>query len=206
MKRLNSILQFINKNDIVADVGCDHGYLLELAIKNKNIKKGYAIDNKIGPLNSAKKNLSHYNNIKFILSDGLIDVNENDINCMVIAGMGGMLMNKIINDSLSKVKLIDKIILCPNRDNDKVRMTMNHNGFIIEDEDIIYEDGKFYEIICFKKGTESLTNKQLFFGPKLLEKRNNLFIKKWELYYNKIKSLNIEKDELKILEEVLYEN
>lgn len=206
MKRLNSILQFINKNDIIADVGCDHGYLLELAIKNKNIKKGYAIDNKIGPLNCAKKNLSHYNNIKFILSDGLIDVNENDINCMVIAGMGGMLMNKIINDSLSKVKLIDKIILCPNRDNDKVRMTMNHNGFIIEDEDIIYEDGKFYEIICFKKGIQSLTNKQLFFGPKLLEKRNNLFIKKWELYYNKIKSLNIEKDELKILEEVLYEN
>ena len=39
MERLKSILQFINEDDIVADIGCDHGYLLELAIKNKNLER-----------------------------------------------------------------------------------------------------------------------------------------------------------------------
>ena len=53
MKRLKTIVQFINEKDIVADIGCDHGYLLKMAIEDKNILKGYAIDNKIGPLNCA---------------------------------------------------------------------------------------------------------------------------------------------------------
>ena len=57
MKRLETIIKFINQDDIVADIGCDHGYLLKLAIENKNIKKGYAIDNKKGPLDTAIKNL-----------------------------------------------------------------------------------------------------------------------------------------------------
>ena len=101
MERLKSILQFINEDDIVADIGCDHGYLLELAIKYKNIKKCYAVDNKIGPLNSAKKNLEKYDNVSFVLSDGLIELDSDDINCVVIAGMGGMLINKIFNHAAS---------------------------------------------------------------------------------------------------------
>ena len=100
MKRLNTIVNFINSDDIVIDVGCDHGYLLELAIKTKNIKKCYAVDNKLGPLNSAKNNLKSYGNVEFVLSDGLISV-EGNYNTVVIAGMGGMLINKIFNDSLA---------------------------------------------------------------------------------------------------------
>ncbi len=39
MKRLKEIIKYINELDIVADIGCDHGYLLKLAIENRNIKK-----------------------------------------------------------------------------------------------------------------------------------------------------------------------
>ena len=114
MKRLNAIMSFIDEKDVVADIGCDHGYLLKLAIENKNIIKGYAIDNKNGPLESAKNNLGCYTNIDFILSDGLKNVDNEDINCVVIAGMGGMLINSIISDSIEKFKKVNKMILCPN--------------------------------------------------------------------------------------------
>ena len=206
MKRLEEIIKYINESDVVADIGCDHGYLLKLAIENKNIKKGYAIDNKKGPLDTAIKNLKNYNNIVFKLSDGLLSVNEDEINCVVIAGMGGMLINKIVSDSLEKFKTIDKIILCPNRNNDIVRKYMTENGFMIVDESIVYEDGKYYEVLIFQLGAQSLTEKDLYFGPYLLKNKSSIFIDKWTEYYNKIKHISNKKNEINLINEVLYEN
>lgn len=206
MKRLETITKYIEETDIVADIGCDHGYLLQMAIKNKNIKKGYAIDNKQGPLNSAKNNLDKFDNVDFILSDGLKNVNNSDINCVVIAGMGGMLINSIINDSIDKFKCINKLILCPNRNVDKVRLFLVENGFKIIDEDIVFEDGKYYELIIATIGEQKLSINEMFFGPILLEKKSNIFINKWKEYYYKIKLINSKEKEIKLIEEVLNEN
>lgn len=206
MKRLETITKYIGETDIVADIGCDHGYLLQMAIKNKNIKKGYAIDNKQGPLNSAKNNLDKFDNVDFILSDGLKNVNNLDINCVVIAGMGGMLINSIINDSIDKFKRINKLILCPNRNVDKVRLFLVENGFKIIDEDIVFEDGKYYELIIATIGEQKLSLNEMFFGPILLEKKSNIFINKWKEYYYKIKLINSKEKEIKLIEEVLNEN
>ena len=203
MKRLSAIINFIDKNDVVADIGCDHGYLLKLAIENRSINKGYAIDNKIGPLNSAKHNLQRYENITFVLSDGLKSVEAVDINCVVIAGMGGMLINDIISESLEKFNKINKLILCPNRNIDKVRLFLNENGFMIVDEDIVYEDSKFYEILVAKIGNQTLNETELYFGPYLLKNKNETFINKWSEYYEKIKNIDNKKEELKIIEEVI---
>jgi len=193
MKRLNSIVNYINENDIVADIGCDHGYLLKLAIENKNIKKGYAIDNKLGPLNSAKNNLNKYDNIEFILSDGLKQVEVNDINCVVIAGMGGMLINTIVNDSLGKFFDIDKVIVCPNRNIDNVREYFNSIGFKIKNETIVCEDSKYYEIIVFEKGIQKLNDKQMMFGPCLIQEKSIEFYNKWNDYYQRIKKIENKK-------------
>ena len=206
MKRLKSIANFINENDVVADIGCDHGYLLKLAIEDKKIKKGYAIDNKEAPLNSAKNNLKNYHNIIYIQSDGLIQVNENDINCVVIAGMGGMLINKIFDDSKEKFININKIIVCPNRNMDKVRLNFNNNGFKITSEDIIFEDGKYYEIIVFEKGYQLLSENELYFGPYLLKNKSKIFINKWTEYYNKIKNIENKIDEINLIKGVIYES
>lgn len=206
MKRLNQIVNFIDENDIVADIGCDHGYLLKKAIMNKNICKCYAIDNKQGPLNNAKNNLQSFQNVNYILSDGLKDVNINDINCAVIAGMGGVLINKIIDDSIDKFKLINKIILSPNRNIDKVREYLSNNNFKIIDECILYEDEKYYEIIVVNNGKQCLSEKEIMFGPILLQKKDNIFINKWNEYYQRIKNIPSKKEEIKLIKEVLYES
>jgi len=206
MKRLKEIIKYINNSDIVADIGCDHGYLLKLAVDEKKIIKGYAIDNKVGPLNSAKNNLVNYENIAFKLSDGLINVDESDINCVVIAGMGGMLINKIFDDSIDKFKNINKVIVCPNRNMDKVRLNFNNNGFKITNEDVIYEDGKYYDIIVFEKGEQILSEKELYFGPILLNKKTTDFINKWKEYYLKIINIESKKEEIKLIKGVLNES
>ena len=206
MERLKTILKYIDNKDIVADIGCDHGYLIKLAIEEKNIIKGYAVDNKHGPLNSARKNLKNYKNVEFILSDGLKNVSNTDINCVVIAGMGGMLINSIISDSIDKFNKIDKLILCPNRNIDKVRSFLNENGFMIVDEDIIYEDSKYYEVLVVNKGYQKLSEKELYFGHILLNKKSQYFIKKWKEYYEKIKNIESKNREIKMIEEVLNES
>ena len=54
-KRLEKVSELIDKFDLLADIGCDHGYLGIMAL-NKGVKFVQFIDNKIGPLNQAKKN------------------------------------------------------------------------------------------------------------------------------------------------------
>ena len=202
MKRLSTIVSYISSDDIVVDVGCDHGYLLELAINNKQIKKCYAVDNKIGPLNSARNNLKHYKNVEFVLSDGLISLNG-DYNTVVIAGMGGMLINKIFTDSIEKFQDVNKVIVAPNKNSEKVRAEFTTNGFKIYDETIVYEDGIFYEIICFEKGIQNLTEKELVFGPINLFKKEPLFQEKWSNYYSRIKDIEAKEKEKEMILELL---
>lgn len=206
MKRLEQIVNYINKNDIVVDIGCDHGYLLKKAILNKNINNCYAVDNKQGPLNNAKNNLQCFQNVEYILSDGLKNVNKDDINCAVIAGMGGILITKIINDSLDKFKKINKIIIAANRNMEKVREFLSINKFKIVDESIVYEDEKYYEIIVANNGEQCLSEKEIIFGPILLQKKDSVFLQKWNEYYNKIKNIPSKNEEIKLIKEVLYES
>lgn len=209
MDRLNKIASFIDNNDIVADVGCDHGYLLKIAIEDKKIAYAYAIDNKIGPLNQAKKTLKEFTNVKFILSDGLTNVSSDDIdniNTVVIAGMGGLLINKIVNDSLSLLKKMKKIIVSPHNNIYEVRLNMNKNGFKINDEAIICDENCFYEIIEYVLGEEKLNDCELNFGPVLLKKREKVFIDKWNTYLNKISNYKSKENEANLIREVLNES
>lgn len=206
MERLKKIASFIDANDIVADIGCDHGYLIKIAIDNNKIKYAYAIDNKIGPLNQAKNNLKCYDNVKFILSDGLLNVSSvdlNKINTVVIAGMGGLLINKIINDSLSLFKQINKIILSPHNNIYEVRKNMNNLGFKIINEAIIYDETCFYEVIEYVLGKEKLNDYELNFGPVLLKNKNEIFFNKWNNYLNRISDFPTKLNEIKMIKEVL---
>lgn len=206
MNRIKTIASFIDENDIIADVGCDHGYLIKTAIDEKNIKNAYAIDNKIGPLNSAKANLATYNNVKFILSDGLLQVDDSDIatiNTVIIAGMGGLLINKIINESINKIKHIKKIILSPHNNLYEVRKNMNDLGFKIVDETIIFDSNNFYEIIEYNLGFEKLSDLELNFGPILSKKRSKIFINKWNKRLTQIEKFKSKEKEIEAIKEVL---
>ena len=59
--RLKEIGNLITNAEVVVDVGCDHALLpIYLVLNNKSLS-AIAVDNKIGPLNSAKENIKEYN-------------------------------------------------------------------------------------------------------------------------------------------------
>lgn len=212
-KRLKVVLDYIENDDIVADIGCDHGYL-GIACIEKGIKFVQLIDNKEGPLSSAKANLKNYDSSKYelTLSDGL-DLINNLVNTVVICGMGGELIVDIINNHLDIVKNLKKVIVQANTKINYLRKYLSEHSLKIVDESIVEDMDKIYEIIVFtyEECSEKLDDFDILFGPCLRKEKNTVFIKKWTERlneYNRILSNSyVEeiKKEKEMIEEVLYD-
>lgn len=177
MKRLQTIAQKLKPYRKIADIGCDHGYLIIEAFKISNDFEFIAIDNKIGPLNTCRENiskLSYSDKVRFSLSSGIKDIND-DTEVLVLAGMGGMLVCDILKDN---IKNTQRIITCANRSNYNVRKYITSLGFKITSEELINENNKYYQIIVFDKSKEicTLTEKELMFGPIFIKEKKDIYI------------------------------
>ncbi|MBO4668253.1 MAG: SAM-dependent methyltransferase, partial [Bacilli bacterium] len=177
--RIKEIAGFIKPYKIIADIGCDHGYLIDVAFTSEGIEKAYAIDNKKDPLDSAINNLKNkpfFKDIVFSLSSGIKEIGD-DTECVVIVGMGGMLITEILDDDLRNVK---RLILEPNRDEEVVRKKIVSLGFDIVNEKIVFEKGKYYEIIVCDKVDYIPTYSEIEyeFGPLLLKEKSIYFKEK----------------------------
>ena len=208
-KRIQKIIEYIDVNDNVADIGCDHGYL-GLGCLEKGIKFIQNIDNKIGPLNTAKKNLSKYednDNVIYTLCDGL-DALDNRVDTVVISGMGGDLITQIINRNLEKAKNLKKIIVVAHSKLFLLRKELTNN-FTIIDEGIIEEKNKYYEIIILKPGFNNEYNYEDFLlGPILKLNKNDLFFNKWNKRLNELNNIleQINNPELFIQKQTIEQN
>lgn len=179
-KRLKAISNFIEDNSNVIDVGCDHALLDIYLFNNKKNIKLIASDVKEGPLKQAEKNIEKYGcNIKVKLGYGISTIEEY-IDTIVIAGMGGDTIIDILNKDKDKLSNIKNIIISPQSEWKKTRKFINDLGFIISSEKIIEDNNKFYLIIKFIKGNKKYSNKELEYGPILLQQKTKEFNK----YYN----------------------
>ena len=188
MDRIELIASLAKGSNSLLDLGCDHAYVLTLAIKKYGVNKGIASDISDGPLKMAKDNIikSGLNDkIKIIKSDGFENINDNFDTC-IIAGMGGLLIRDIINDGIDKLNNT-KLILEANNNREDLRIFLNQNNFKIIDEYAICDSNKYYEIIVCIRGHEDLLDFEINYGPILLEKRPKEYI---EFYKNKYEFLN----------------
>lgn len=189
-KRIKKILEYINIEDNVADIGCDHGYLC-LGCIEKGVSFVQNIDNKEGPLNMAKRNLEKYNSkgqIIYTLCDGLNCIDER-VDTIVISGMGGDLITQIVNTNLNKAKKLKKIIVVAHSKVFGLREKLTKH-FVIIDEDLVEDKDKIYEIIVFApQNNVQYGEKELMFGPVLCAKKSQLFIKKIERRLNEINKI-----------------
>lgn len=199
--RISEVAKFIDPYKIIADIGCDHGFLVIEAFENYHIDKAYAVDNKEGPLNQAIHNIKdkpYYKNVIFSLSSGIEEIGE-DTECVVIAGMGGILITEILDKPLKNVK---RLILEPNRDQEDVRKKVVSLGFDIVNEEVIFDKGKYYEIIVCDKVDDLDINKysniEYEFGPILLKEKSLLFREKWFMIYDSLKDIKDEKVQLRV--------
>lgn len=188
--RLKALAEFINDNSNLVDIGCDHGLLDIYLVQNKKNIKVIASDVNENALNNAKANIKKYkleNKIKTVLSNGLDNIDTNDINTIIIAGMGAHTVVGILYNNLKKLKNIDRLIIQSNNDLDFLRYKVAKIGYYIASEKLIKDAGIIYTIVEFKKGYRLYNKKQLYFGPCLLKNSNSLFLEKCNLELTKMK-------------------
>lgn len=188
--RLKQIVEFINDNSNMVDIGCDHGLLDIYLLQHKKNIKVIASDVNENALNNAKKNIKKYkleNEIETVLSNGLDSIDTTNIDTIVIAGMGSHTIAGILYNNLKKLKKVDRLIIQSNNDLDFLRYKVTKIGYYITQEKLVKDAGIIYTIIEFKKGYRFYTKKQLYFGPYLLKENSALFKEKCELELKKLK-------------------
>ena len=110
------------------------------------------------------------------LGNGLDTLNkEDEIDTIVISGMGAHTIIDILKNNLDKLMNIDTIIIQSNTKLELLRREITKINYYIEDEELLEENKKIYTIIKFRKGTKKYTKKEFYFGPILLNKNSELF-------------------------------
>lgn len=154
-KRLLSVAQMVPKSHVVADIGCDHAHVAIYLIEKDIAEKVIACDVNKGPLLQADANIRAFGyeeKIELRLSDGFEKIETFEADSVVIAGMGGQLMMRILNDSRNKTAKDTSFILQPQSDLPIFRGYLRDNDFTILEENMVSEDGKYYPMMLAKRG------------------------------------------------------
>ena len=211
-KRLKIIHDMVPES-VVADIGSDHGKLMIALVQSGKVKKGFAVENKEGPFERLRSNLIRYHVndcVTPLFSDGIKDITR-DVETIVIAGMGGQTIVKILKAHPEKMRMVQTIIIDAHTAVPLARREISQMGFAIADEKIVKEDNIFYEIIKFVRADiAALSNEDLEFGPILRHEKSATFREKYQnrifeidailakgtLPKSRIHSLNEEKQKL----------
>ena len=148
--RLSAIADMVTTGNRLVDVGCDHGYLPVYLIQQKKIPSAIAMDVRKGPLSRAKEHIRQYGLEEYIqtrLSDGLENLKAGEGDTLVIAGMGGPLMERILTDGQSVRDSFSEMIWQPQSAIPHFRRFIQSQGFQIVEEKMVEEEGKFYPMM-----------------------------------------------------------
>ena len=115
------------------------------------------------------------NKIILKLGNG-VDPIEEDIDTIIISGMGGLTTVGILKYKTNLYKNVDTIILSPNTDSDFVRYEICKLGFYIDDEILVKDNNFVYPVIRFKRGKKKYKKIEYILGPILIEKKDKIFI------------------------------
>ena len=181
-KRLQAVADMITPGNITADIGTDHAYIPIYLIENNIVPKAFAMDINVGPLNIAAAHVDSYgfnDKITLRLSDGLNALGENEAETVVIAGMGGALEIKILSSNMKVVNNLRELILQPQSEFKKFREFLINEGFFIQDENMVLDEGKFYPMLkvlppSANKKNENWSDTELYYGKYLLESKNEV--------------------------------
>ncbi len=196
-------MRLVSAGNIPADVGTDHGYIPIELVKRGHAPSAIAMDLRKGPLKRAQEHIAAEGlegRISTRLSDGVCALAPGEADTIIAAGMGGALIIRILQQGAGVCGKAKELILQPQSETAAVRRFLRENGYRITDEDMVYEDGKFYPLMravydgamesgCKADGADETLND--IYGPLLLGNKHpvlKLFLEKETLQLAQILS------------------
>ena len=144
--RLETCLSLLEGENSLVDVGTDHGKLPVYALKEGKTRRAVAVDISEKSLLKAKL-LAEKEGVALVAvcSDGLAAVKEEDAGCVVIAGMGGNEIIKILSEAPFS---LGKCLLVPHTHAVLVRRYLKEKNACILRDIVVKEGRHFYPVMA----------------------------------------------------------
>lgn len=177
--RLTRVANMMDRCKTMADIGTDHGYIPIFLLKNNICERAIASDINKGPVQKAVTNIKYYgleSKIQCRQGPGLSTLKPGEVQSAVIAGMGGHLIISILEEEAIIAHKLKSIILQPVQHSKVLRKYLYENGYKILDEDLCYDEGKYYEImkVTYDGIRRELEDIYYEISPLLIEKKHSL--------------------------------
>ncbi len=171
--RLKAVAELVPACGTVADIGCDHGKLAVALVQSGRARRAICGDISPGSLEKARKLVAQCGlegTVSLRQGNGLGVLETGEADTAVIAGMGGLLISKILEEGADKAPRT--LVLSPNRDAALLRRYVTAHGCCIVDETLVFENRHYYTVIRAERGeSPALSDMELEFGPVLLKKK-----------------------------------
>ncbi len=178
--RLLCVASFVPRGAKVADVGTDHAYVPVWLIQQGIAKQAIAMDINVGPIMRAEENIKKFSletHIATRLSNGLDKLYPGEADTVVIAGMGGMLINDILDKATHLYDSVRRYVLQPMTAVEETRKYLETHGFMIEDERLVREEDKYYCVLSVCRGEMRISREiDYYVGTKLVENKDPLLL------------------------------
>lgn len=176
-KRLETIIERMPDSGCLADIGCDHAYVAIEAVRRGRAARALACDVRKGPLQQAAEHIlcaGLAGKIETRLSDGLEQVAPGEADTVVVAGMGGPLMERILQGRLGDFA---HFVLSPQSEIPHFRRFLLAEGMQIDEETMLIDEGKYYVILNVSKRADAtssdsmyVTEEDFLYGGRLLHR------------------------------------
>lgn len=192
-KRLQAVADSVTTGNRVADVGCDHAYISIYLIEQDIAPSVIAMDVNKGPLARARENIARKGyeaRIQTRLSNGLEKMEPGEVDTILIAGMGGALMVRILEEGAEVVSKCRELVLQPQSEMHLVRRYLHKIGYRIIEEQMLIDEGKYYVIIKGQSSQEQETyqSEVFYYYGKLLLERNDAVTKEFLLREQRLRN------------------
>ena len=177
-KRLLCCASMVQPGSRVADIGTDHGYLGIYLLQSGAARHVIACDLRKDPLENARRNAKLFGvdgEMELRLSDGLEKIRPDEVDTVVMAGMGGDLIQKILSQCPWRRREGLQFILQPQSAGNVLRRWLCEDGFEIRREEPV-QDGHFlYTVMDIRQGEPApLTPGTEYASPALLASKSPL--------------------------------
>ena len=176
-KRLETIIERMPDAGCLADIGCDHAYVAIEAVRRGRAARALACDVRKGPLQQAAEHIlcaGLAGKIETRLSDGLEKVAPGEADTVVVAGMGGPLMERILQGRLGDFA---HFVLSPQSEIPHFRRFLLAEGMQIDEETMLIDEGKYYVILNVSQRAAAaasdsmyVTEEDFLYGGRLLHR------------------------------------
>ena len=168
--RLQLLADLVPDGSRLADIGTDHGYLPVRLLQDGRIPSAIAADVGREPLQHAVRTAEEHGvaGIDFRLCDGLRGVSPQEVDTIVIAGMGGETIIHILSAAdWTKEPGRYTLLLQPMTKTGELRRWLSDNGYCFTAERLVWDKDFLYPVMVVTGGQQSISEMEQEYGIRL---------------------------------------